>query len=399
MDPLHASAPCDRRGFLKIAAAGTTLALGVPRLPGQDKPGAAPPRVRTNIDDFLKFPRTPASLPGAFPARVVQVHNDAATAGGSPDPAVTAAMFERGIEALTGATADRSFGMFFNTDDVVGIKVNPVGAGLISTRPELVEAVVRWLVRNGLPASRIVIWDRFETMLAEAGFTRERFPGVRIEGLQTMDEAAAEGKTGDNSRWRAADGTHRSAGNFDLEAFYWADVEGDPDPAYLNQHVFNGRHSYFGKLVTKGLTKIINVPVFKNCGNGVSMAAKNLGYGAICNTARLHKPLFFDVCTEVLAHPALRDKLVLNVTDGLRGQYDGGPSAAAKFIFPFNTLFFATDPFACDSVCHGLMVEKRKASGIRVNEHPMFTDYLKLAERLGLGTADPDRIELTRVET
>jgi hypothetical protein len=45
------------------------------------------------------------------------------------------------------------------------------------------------------------------------------------------------------------------------------------------------------------------------------------------------------------------------------------------------------------------MVEKRKATGIRVNEHPMFTDYLKLAERLGLGTADPDRIELTRVET
>jgi len=30
--------------------------------------------------------------------------------------------------------------------------------------------------------------------------------------------------------------------------------------AYLNQHVFNGKHSYFGKLLTKKLTKIVNLP-------------------------------------------------------------------------------------------------------------------------------------------
>ena len=35
------------------------------------------------------------------------------------------------------------------------------------------------------------------------------------------------------------------------------------------------------------------------------MATKNMGYGSICNTGRLHTPLFFNVCTEVLAAPVV----------------------------------------------------------------------------------------------
>ncbi|MCK7468572.1 MAG: hypothetical protein MZU91_11030 [Desulfosudis oleivorans] len=111
---------------------------------------------------------------------------------------------------------------------------------------------------------------------------------------------------------------HVSEPNFDQEVFYWADVEGPKDLPYLNQHVFNGKHSYFGKLLTKKLTKIINLPVFKNTGNAISMATKNIGYGAVCNTNRLHQPLFLDVCVEVPAFWPVRDKMVLNVTDGLR---------------------------------------------------------------------------------
>ena len=61
-----------------------------------------------------------------------------------------------------------------------------------------------------------------------------------------------------------------------------------------------------GKLLTKRLTKIINVAAFKNTGNGVSMATKNLGYGAICNTGRLHAPLGFGLAVAVGAHRALR---------------------------------------------------------------------------------------------
>jgi hypothetical protein len=310
-----------------------------------------------------------------------------------PKAKVVRAMFAKGITALTGKSLKKSFPLFFNRDDIVGIKVNPVGAGLISTRLELVDAVIRWLRKGGIPKRNIIIWDRFDTMLEDAGFTAKRYPEIGISGLQTMDEKAMEGESKEKGRWCDSDGNHVSRKNFDEDIYYWADVEGPDDPNYRNQHVHGDKRSYFGKLVTEKLTKIINVPVFKNTGNGVSMATKNIGYGAISNTGRLHKPLFFDVCTEVLAFPVIRDKLVLNITDGLRGQYEGGPMPAAKYTFTYNRLFFGTDPFALDMIGHNLLVAKRKEMGIKVNEHPIYTEYLRYAERLGLGVADTDKIE------
>lgn len=386
----------ERRDFLKIGGGsllGAGLLLGRPPLWGQEtaKP-EPPPRPRTNIDEALAIPRTKYSLPGLFPGRVVSVKDEAAMSEKGVDDKVVAAMFAKGMESLTGKPLAESCKLFFSQSDVVGIKVNPVGAGLISTRLEVVDALIAWLRQGGIPAANIVIWDRFDYMLADAGFTAARYPGITIEGLQTMDEAAADGKSQDDSRWLDKDGRHVSEKNFDLDRYYFADVEAPKDKPYLNQHVFNGKYSYFGKLLTKKLTKIINVPVFKNTGNGVSMATKNLGYGSVCNTNRLHQPLFFDVCTEVLAFPVLREKLVLNVTDGLRAQYDGGPGPLARATWFLNTLYFASDPFALDMTCHNLIVEKRKAMNVPVNEHPKYSEYLRYAQRLGLGVADPARI-------
>jgi hypothetical protein len=128
------------------------------------------------------------------------------------------------------------------------------------------------------------------------------------------------------------------------------------------------------------------------------MATKNLGYGALCNTGRLHVPLFFNVCTEVLAAPVIREKLVLNVTDGLRAQYEGGPDKNAQFVYDNHSLYFATDPFALDMTCHRQLVAKRKEMGIAANEHPRFTEYLYYAEKLGLGVATPEKIDYVLVK-
>jgi hypothetical protein len=384
-----------RRDFIKTGSTVSAgLVLGIPAV-WQDKKhkNLNPDRIKTNIDDFLKMPRTKNSLPGLYPGKVVQIQNNQAMPDGQPDSTVIKDMILAGIENLTGKNLTDSYSHFFANEDIIGLKVNPVGAGLISTRLEVVESIIDWLVQNGHPAENIIIWDRFDYMLSDAGFTKKRFPGIRIEGLQTMDESAASGETDDNSKWLDQQGNHVSQANFDTEVYYWADVEGPKDNAYLNQHVYNNKYSYFGKLLTKDLTKIINIPVFKNTGNGISMATKNLGYGAICNTNRLHKPLFFDVCTEVLAHPVIRDKLVLNITDGLRAQYNGGPMPSAQFTYLYNTLFFATDPFALDMICHKLLLEKRKEMKVSVNEHPRYTEYLRYAQRLGIGVTDLNKID------
>lgn len=391
----------NRRTFLKTSALAGGLILGTPTLwskeqekkEQQAKP-AAPLVPRTNIDDFMKVPPAAHALPAPFPGKVVEVHDPAASKEGQINAPVVAEMFRKGMEGLTGKSLADSFGLFFNRQDVVGLKVNPVGAGLISTRLELVDAVIAWLVKAGLPKEQIVIWDRFDYMLTEAGFTPERFPGISIEGLQTMDPSEDPKKTELDA---IKNGLHVSRDLFDPQAFYWADVDAPQDNTYLNQHVFNGKESFFGRLVTQKLTKIINLPVFKNTGNGISMATKNIGYGAICNTNRLHRPLFFNVCTEVTASPWIRNKMVLNITDGLRAQYDGGPGPAAQFTWDYNRLFMASDPIALDMVCHRLLTEKRKSAGVKTNEHPRYTEYLHYAERLGLGIADMAKISHLRV--
>ena len=340
----------------------------------------------------MAVPRGPHAIPGPFPGKVVEVVDPRTSDGDTFDAGRVRLMFLRGLKKLSGKSPKSLFSSFFTPDDLVGIKVNPVGPGLISTRHEVVEAIIGWLVRGGIPEKKIIIWDRFDSMLADAGFTPERYPGIGIEGLQTMDERfSADSK--DRSGWADSEGNHKSVKNFDGKVTYWADVEAPKDDGYLNQHVVNTKHSPFGRLLTERLTKIINVAVFKSTGNGISMATKNLGYAAICNTGRLHKPLFFDVCTEVLAFPAIRDKLVLNVTDALVGQYEGGPMANPRYIWTHNRLFLGTDPFALDALCHRLMVNKRKAMGIKVNEHPKYTDYLRYAEKLGLGIVDPAKIQ------
>jgi len=369
------------------------LVLGVPAF-GQT-PQAAP-KVETNIADFMKVPKTKHSLPGPFPGRVVKVTDPRSFQGDAFDAKVIGEMFQKGLTALTGKDPKQSFDLFFTKHDVVGLKVNPVGPPLINTRPELVDAVIEWLGAGGLPHENIVVWDRFDYMLTDAGYTAQRFPGIRLEGLQTMDEKG--------NNWRDKDGRHISIENFDRRVFYFAKgvvgkgVRGyKDDEFYLNQHVYNGEYSYFGKLLTQRLTKIINLAAYKNTGSGISMATKNMGYGALCNTGRLHDPLFFNVCTEVLAAPVIRDKLVLNVTDGLRGQYDGGPDKNAQFLYPNHALYFATDPFALDMICHRELMAKRREMGRPVNENPRFTEYLHYAEKLGLGVADPDRIRIERI--
>lgn len=388
-----------RREFVRLAGAATfaagSMALLPPGLTEAAKP--APGRPETNLDSFLAVPRGPLAIPGAFPGRVVEVHDPRSLAGEKVNGRLVAKMVRDGLRALTGGDERAAFERWFNKDDVVGIKINPVGPPLIAVHLEVVDALVGWLTSCGLPREQIVIWDRFDYMLHHAGFTSERYPGVRVVGLQTMGL--------DGNPWRDGKGEHISAANFDKKVFYWAkdvvgkDVKGyESDEFYWNQHVFTGEYSYFAKLITQDLTKIINVASFKNTGHAVSMATKNLGYAVICNTGRLHYPVFLHVNTEVLAAPCVRDKLVLNVIDGLRGQYDGGPMMNEQFIFPHHSLYFATDPFALDTVGHQKIVAKRRQMGVNVNDHPRYTEYLRQGQQLGLGIADPDKIDKVTIK-
>jgi uncharacterized protein (DUF362 family) len=121
-------------------------------------------------------------------------------------------------------------------------------------------------------------------------------------------------------------------------------------------------------IVTKELDKIINVPTAKDhSASGVTGCLKNLAYGSFNNVARSHKepytftnPLVPVMCS---VEP-LRSKAVLNIMDGLRMVWHGGPLTQNQdFIYQAGVLLVGTDPVALDTVELQMIDAKRIAEG------------------------------------
>jgi hypothetical protein len=297
-------------------------------------------------------------------------------------------MLRASLLQLTGlASVKEAWSTFVTPEDTIGIKVNPVAGKLLSTSLELVQVILRQLEEAGIPRERIVIWDRREFEMHEVGFTTEAFPGVTIVGTERKDAAGS---------FTDAEGKLYSEAMIDRAWYYWADVEGKYDAETLPYMVNEGKHSYFSSICTNGVTKIINVPILKNAGASVTLCLKNLAFGAITNTGRLHKQLWAETCAEVPAFPPLRDKTVLNIVDGIKGCYQGGPGANPEFITAFNTLLVGTDPVAVDRIGYDMILATRREKKIQQEESPRGRAFLELAAQLGLGTADRARIDLAK---
>lgn len=378
----------NRRDFCRTAAAaGVAMSLFGITQAGQTQQTEQPPKKpSTNGEQALAYPRTGASLPGKYPGRVAQASHDKAIANNAPDPAVVDAMLTRTMLGLTGASSIKSAWQEFVTpEDIIGLKVNPVAGKLLSTSPEIVQVIIRQLEESGIPRDHIVIWDRREFELGDAGFTEERFPGIRITGTERKDASGS---------FTDAKGKLYGEAMIDRDWYYWADVEEHYDSETLPYMINEGKHSYFTRIVTQDVTKIINIPILKNAGATVTLCLKNLAYGAISNTGRLHKHLWAETCAEVPAFPPLRDKVVLNIVDGIRGCYNGGPGANPEFFTDYKTILAGTDPVAVDQIGYDIVLKKRLETRIQKEESPRGRTFLTLAEKMGLGTADKQKITL-----
>ena len=379
--------PISRRsllGTLGSAIAGTWLGSLTPGRAGAQEQPAKP---RTNIADASQQPRTADSMPGKFPGTVVMARNEKVWANDKPDLGLLDRMVERALLSLTGASSiQTAWREFVTPEDIVGLKVNPVAGRLLSTSPEIVQVIITQLEKAGIPRKNIVIWDRREFELHETGFTSDAFPGVRITGTERKDAAGS---------FRDSAGKLYSEAVIDRDWYYWADVEEKYDEETFPYMVNEGKHSYFTGICTKEVTRIINIPILKNAGSSVTLCMKNLAYGAITNTSRLHKTLWHETCAEVPAFAPLRDKVVLNIVDGVKGCYQGGPGANPQFITTFNTILAGTDPVAVDRIGYDIILKKRIEEKIQKEENPRGRIYMDLAEKLGLGIADLGKIDVT----
>ena len=376
-----------RRNFFKsIAATGLGAALS-PVIKSAPVYTADSVKPKTNIAEAMAVPRTTLSMPGKYPGRVVKVNNANAVVDGKPSEEAAYEMLKRCMLELTGEhDLSKAWLQFVGPDDVIGIKVNPVAGKLLTTSHAVTRSIVKQLEEAGIHRSNMIIWDRREMQLHETGYTEDNYPGIKIKGTECQD---AQGG------FINKDGKFYSEDRIDKKCYFFADVEGEYDAYTMPYMVNGGKNSYFTKICTEDVTKIINVPVLKNAGSAVTLCLKNLAFGAITNTGRLHQQLWHETCAYVCAFSPLRDKVVLNIVDGLIGCFDGGPSANPQFMCNYNTLLVGSDPVAVDRIGHDIVIAKRIEEGIQVKDKPEAIRFMHLAEDLKLGVADRNNISLT----
>jgi len=381
----------DRRSFFKLVTAAGAGAL----VPNSQSILAAPPQEQkaqkpeTNIADALKYPRNENSLPGKYPGRVIKVVDELSVIDNQPQEVVAFEMIKRALLQLTNESdLTKAWSHFITTNEVIGLKINPVAGKLLTTSHAVVKSIIRQLEDTGVSREKIVIWDRRLMQLHETGYTNENYPDITISGTEQQD---TEGSFYDK------DGKLYGENMIDKDWYYYADVEGEYDEYTIPYMINGGKYSYFTKICTQQVDKIINVPILKNAGPTATLCLKNLAYGSISNTGRLHQKLWAETCAEVCAFPPIRDKVVLNIVDGLRGCFNGGPGANPQFICNYNTIMVGTDPVAIDRIGHDIIVKKRITEGIQEKDDPNRLKFMEMAEELQLGIADISKITLENV--
>jgi hypothetical protein len=286
-------------------------------------------------------------------------------------------MVARGLTSLTRQGSVReAWRSLVNTNDVVGLKVFSAPGATSGTRLPVVAAVIEGLLESGLPPANVVIWDRSLTDLRLAGYVElaERY-GVRVAG------AAQAG--------------------YDERVFYESPLLGN---LVYGDHEFGrpgegvGRKSFVSRLVTRELTRIINLPPLLNqnlCGTAGNLYS--LTMGSVDNTLRFESAERMAIAVpEIYALEAVGDKVTLNIVDALICQYEGEQRVLLHYARAFNELRFSFDPVALDVMSVKDIDRERGETGSE-RQRTRLELYSNAAE-LQLGVSDPRRIRVERVE-
>lgn len=269
-------------------------------------------------------------------------------------------MCERGIRALTGASSlAEGLGRIFAPADRVGIKVNTIGGRKLSTRPEVALGLAGALKGAGVSEKSILIWDRTNRELKDAGYSLSLGAG----GLKIY-------------------GTDTEGAGYDDELYSQGNIG-----------------SLFASIQSRFATASVSLAILKDHGlAGVTAGMKNY-FGAIHNPNKYHDAHCDPFVAEVFAAPKVKDRHRLTVLDALIVQYHRGPSFHARWAAKIETLVFGLDPVATDAVGWRMIERLRSAQGLpSLAEEGREPRYLLSAESMGLGEADSAAIEVVEEE-
>jgi uncharacterized protein (DUF362 family) len=367
-----------RRTFLATAAI----------VPGLTQLG---PRPVPNYRVVTRFKREGRlGMPGPYPGRVITVHAPGAIDEVTEhvDVPTVKTMIAQGMTALTGDKDPRdSWAKFFDADDVVGIKINASGAPGAMSMPEVVAEIVRNLTVVGVKPTNVVVHERGGGQILLAKYDQFVPQGVRVESANT---------------WLG----------YDPGVYVDVNFFGEDDT-----------RSYLVRMATDRFTKIINVPNMKDhSASGVTGCLKNISYGEFNNVARSHYRSQTETLTFIgtlASVEPIRSRTVLNIMDGLRGVWHGGPfSPDRQYRFYPKQMKFGTDPVAMDRLLIDVIDDKRKQEGAisvwerdvryfgtsaewrvnpNVNRFLRETGHIEYASTLNLGVYDLGKIAHTEI--
>ncbi|MYB01589.1 DUF362 domain-containing protein [Candidatus Poribacteria bacterium] len=280
-------------------------------------------------------------------------------------------LMDQAMMKLTGrSSAKEAWRDIVLPDDIVGIKINPLAGPELSTHSIIVDKIVEGLYGAGVLRKQIIIWDRFEDHLLNAGYP--------INKDETDVRTVASDTEGIG---------------YDDEVFY----ESEKDSITRREN--ESTRSRYSRIVTQQVDVLINVPVLKHHAMaGVSGCLKNLAFGSVDNTRRFHgKPRYCNpAIAEILEHKVLKEKLVLNIVDGLVASFDRGPTYHAESAWKYNSLFISADPVILDVLV--LQTVNQKREEMELDSVSKLANHINTAGKLDLGTNTLDQADLRKVE-
>src|SRR6266568_9172671 len=323
--------------------------------------------------------------PAPTPSIVYAVRNPDSIKQYKTNPHIVREMVNRLVMAATGQSdVAKAWGSLVSPGERVGIKISAAGGELFTTHHDIVNAIVDGLAAAGHPRSSIIVWDRSLGGIKEAGY-RPAVDGYQVRAIaphhgydaKAMLSAPLAGK------------------------LVWGDFEyvGDTGkmPLFADAEA-TSNVSHFSKIISSDVDKVINVPVMSvSETNGIAGCIYNMTIPNIDNWRRFAQGSRFGSgsLAEIYANPLIANKVVLNLMDGLMGQYAGGPQPQPNYAMHHGTLYASKDPVALDAFALKRLEEWRKRTGLPAIG-PLAA-YVGYASQIGLGNSAPNRIDVKNI--
>ncbi len=290
---------------------------------------------------------------------VVIVKDETVLSSNRIDQHVVQVMVEAAIKRLTNiqdiGEAWKSLFPGIKQSSVISIKINCINR-LLSSHPEVAYSISNSLIKmnvegNPFPENNIIIWDRTNSELRNAGYTiNTGSTGVRCFG------------------------TNQSGIGYSS-----------------NQFSVAGSSQKISRILTDMSDYMINLSVLKNHNeSGITASMKN-HYGTCNNPGNLHGSYCDPYIPALNNLDPIRNKQVITICDAIYAIISGGPSGNPQ-VTP-KSIMMSKDPVAHDYIAAQVL----KDTGCKTVN---YATHIATAARApyNLGTNDPNQIDLIEIE-